>query len=220
MDYTNQFQGAPADGAGNAQSRNGDPTAQTAGQYAPYPGQQPGAQQQSQQSQQPQQGTPQAGGYYQFQPGVGFVPVQGAAQGIQGPAQEAPQQPDAQYTGQSYQQQPGAQQYPGGQQGAYTQSGMYGPGTPEGATPKFDQNKLGQMYGVMRDVMNGEADPSKVLGLLPTNGADFWKGALVGAAVVVLLNNDSVKNAMAGAVGAMGSMFGEKDPEGPQVTLD
>jgi len=151
-----------------------------------------------------QPGQPQAGGYYQFQPGVGFVPAQGQPQ--QGAAGA-----DQAMGGQPYAGSPGA-----AQQAA---QGLYGQGMPEGAQPKFDQNKLGQMYGVMTDVMNGEAEPSQLLGLFAGTGGEFWKGALVGAAAVVLLNNETVKGALSGLAASAGSLLGERDPEGEQVTV-
>ena len=150
--------------------------------------------------QQGQSAQPQPGGFYQFQPGVGFVQVQGAAAQ---PSQDA---------GQAMGQQTAAD--------ASAQAGMFGQQMPEGANPKFDQNKLGKIYGTVNDVMNGEADPASLIGLFAENGGDFWKGALVGAAAVVLLNNDAVKGTLAGVAGSVGAMFGEKDPEGEQVTVD
>ncbi|MEF2230786.1 MAG: hypothetical protein V3571_07645 [Pseudodesulfovibrio sp.] len=158
----------------------------------------------------PQGGQPQTGGYYQYQPGVGFVPVQGAA--MQGQAPQGAPGGDQATGGQAY-----AEAQPTAQQPA---QGLYGQGMPEGAQPKFDQNKLGQMYGVMTDVMNGEAEPSQLLGLFAGTGGEFWKGALVGAAAVVLLNNDTVKGALAGLAASAGSLLGERDPEGEQVTVD
>ena len=125
----------------------------------------------------PQGGQPQAGGYYQFQPGVGFVPVQG--QSAQGQAAQA--QPAQGAAG--AEQAVGAQAAMGGQAYAGAQptaqqaaQGLYGQGMPEGAQPKFDQNKLGQVYGVMTDVMNGEAEPSQLLGLFAGTGGEFLEG--------------------------------------------
>ena len=154
--------------------------------------------------QQGQSAQPQPGGFYQFQPGIGFVQVQGTA--------ARPDQGDAQAAG---------QQASMGQQAAdaSAQAGMFGQQMPEGANPKFDQNKLGKIYGTVSDVMNGEADPTSLIGLFAENGGDFWKGALVGAAAVVLLNNDAVKGALSGVAGSVGAMFGDKDPEGEQVTV-
>ncbi|WP_320170484.1 hypothetical protein [Maridesulfovibrio sp.] len=187
---------------------------------------------------------PMQGGLYQYVPGSGFFQVQPqSSQSVQGvagtqqgyAAQAVSQQPYAAYGSQETMSaaQPsaayGAQesmaasqastaygtQAAGAMDGA-AQSGMYGQAMPEGTQPKFDQNKLGQMYGVMTDVMNGEADPAKIMSLLQDSGADFWKGAVVGAVGALLIGNATVRGAVAGA---FGSMFGESDPEGPQVTV-
>jgi hypothetical protein len=171
-----------AQGAYTAMPGMGQDGAGQSVQYGPY-------------GQAAQQSGPAPGGLYQFQPGLGFVPVQGGAfpgMIMQGQAQAYP------YAGSVLGQPMG--------QGA--QAGM--PGTPEGAEPKFDQNRLGEVYGMVNDVMNGEAEPAKLLGFLSSAGGDFWKGALVGAAAVFLLNNDAVKGAVAGV---FGSVIGGKDQE-------
>jgi len=138
-----------------------------------------------------QQVGPQSGGIYQFQAGVGFVQVQNPVT-MQAPTVGA-QGMNPMDMGQA-------------DMGQAAQSAT--PGTPEGAESKFDQKKLGEMYGMVNDVVNGEADPAKLLGLLAGTGGDFWKGALVGAAAVFLLNNDAVKGAVAGT---FGSFFGNED---------
>ena len=172
---------------------------------------------------------PQAGGIYQYVPSAGFVQVQPAQQPAMGAQQMNPtmqqgayyaQQPDMgvpQMGAQAAQTAMGAQPSISAADGAATQAGMVGQGIPDGTEPKFDQNKIGQMYGVMTDVMNGEADPSAIMSMFEGIGADFWKGAAVGAVGALLVGNETVRNAVAGA---FGSMFGEPDPEGPQVTLD
>lgn len=177
-----------AQGAYSAMPGMGQDGAGQSVQYGPY-------------GQAGQQSGPAPGGLYQFQPGLGFVPVQGGA--FPGMTMQGQRQDQAQaypYAG-AFMGQPLGQ--PMGQ-GA--QAGM--PGTPQGAEPKFDQNRLGEVYGMVNDVMNGEAEPAKLLGFLSSAGGDFWKGALVGAAAVFLLNNDAVKGAVAGV---FGSVFGGQD---------
>ncbi|MHC1752720.1 hypothetical protein [Humidesulfovibrio sp.] len=66
---------------------------------------------------------------------------------------------------------------------------------------------MGQMYGMMQDVIKGDADPGKIMSFLQASGGDFWKGAIVGAAAVLLLTNSAVKDALAGVVG---SVFGQE----------
>lgn len=156
-------------------------------------------------------------GLYQYVPGTGFMAIDGqqgavgggddmgaaraaeqaAAQAVQAAGQAAAA---AQAAGQ-------AAQAAGQAASAVSDQGLNGQGMPEGTQPKFDQNKLGEMFGVVGDVMNGEAKPEKLLGLLQDSGGDFWKGALVGAAVVFLVNNDTVKKTVSGA---FGSLFGSK----------
>ncbi|GEM_PF-1252671 len=159
----------------------------------------PGAQQTNQGMGQAQYAQPQPGGFYQYVSGAGFVQVLGP-----------PQMNPTMQTGMGMQTDMGAAD-------ASAQAGMFGQGTPEGAEPKFDQNKLGQMYGVMNDVMNGEADPAKIMSLFQNTDGDFWKGAIVGAAAGFLASNETVRNAVAGV---FGSLLGGGDPEGPQVTVD
>lgn len=186
MEYVNQPQGAATGGQ------------QESGQTG-------GAQQAAQ---------PQPGGYYQYQPGVGFVQVQGPTmQAGMGTAPNMGAQPGMDQAAMGAQATMGAAD-------ASAQAGMFGQGTPEGTEPKFDQQKLGKMYSTVNDVINGDADPASLIGLFAENSGDFWKGALVGAAAVVLLNNDAVKGALGGLAGSVGTMFGGGDPEGEQVTVD
>ncbi|NDV24865.1 hypothetical protein [Desulfovibrio sp. JC022] len=210
MEDTRQAYVAPGDSAENAQAQ---PSVQQAAPQQPVQPQQAAPQMNAAQPQmtapqqpsaqyaQPAMGSvqyaqPQAGGFYQYVPGAGFVQVQ--------PMQQPTQQP--------------AQQPAPTMQAAQTfQPDLNAQAAPETAQAKVDQNKLGQMYGVMTDIMNGEADPEKIMSLFQDTDGDFWKGAIVGAAVGFLASNESVRGAVAGVVGSM--LGGEKDPEGPQVTV-
>ncbi len=197
---------------------------------------------------QPGQGAPQPGGYYQYVPGAGFVQVQGPATqpGTMGaatqpgmgydPAQAAAAQQAMGMQGAGYAAQPGmgypnmgfadpaamaAAQQAAAQQAAAAQ-GLYGQGVPDASKAKFDQNKLGKMYGVIGDIMNGEQpDTEQLLGLFQDSDGEFWKGALVGAAAGLLVGNEAVRGAIAGTFGSMYSKVfgGEKEPQ-VQVTLD
>lgn len=86
--------------------------------------------------------------------------------------------------------------------------GAAAPSTPEGAEPKFDQNKLGDVMSKVSAVMSGEAPPESLLSVLTDTGGDFWKGALIGAAGVLLVTNETVKETVSGV---FGSMFGGAD---------
>lgn len=128
---------------------------------------------------------PEDGGMYRYVKGAGFVPADS---------------PEAWGQGQSQSQGQGRGQ---------------GQGRPEGTEPKYDQNRFGEVYGMFSDAVNGKADPGKILGFLQASGEDFWKGTLVGAAAVFLLNNSAVKGALAGTFGAM---FGAASEEAPAKT--
>lgn len=132
---------------------------------------------------------PAPGGMYRYVQGAGFVPADRAeawGQGAQGLQGQAGQQA----------------------QGQAAQQGQ-GQNRPEGAERKYEENRFGDAYGMLSDVMNGQADPGKILGFLQSPGGDFWKGALVGAAAVFLINNDAVKGALAGAFGGLFGAGGE-----------
>ena len=57
------------------------------------------------------------------------------------------------------------------------------------------------MDGLMRDVMHGNVSMSSLTHLLGLGDTEFWKGALIGAVVVLLLTSDSVKQALFGSRG-------------------
>lgn len=95
------------------------------------------------------------------------------------------------------------------------QSGMAGQGIPDGTDPKFDQNKFGEILGKVNAVIAGEAPPESLLSSLTDTGGDFWKGAIVGAAAVFLVNNETVKETVSGL---LGSVFGGKEGTSVQVS--
>lgn len=172
-----------------------------------WPGQQAG-------QQQGQQAGPQPGVMYQFVPGAGFVPVNcqpgqwgcppygsmgGYGPGPQPNFQQAPPGygPQAGPYGQPYAPPYGQPYGPDGHEAHEAHHGHYGPYGPQGPD-------MGQMYGMVGDVMKGKGDPGKLLGMLQAPGGEFWKGALVGAAAVLLFNSGAVKDALGGLFGAMG----------------
>lgn len=128
-------------------------------------GQQPGAQT-------GQPGGPQPGVMYQFVPGAGFVPVNCQPgqwgcppYGYMGYGPQSGPQPGYQQAPPGYGPQPGPYGNPyagyAGHEGheaheAHHAHGPYGPQGPD----------MGQMYGMVGDVMKGKGDPGKLLGLL------------------------------------------------------
>lgn len=83
--------------------------------------------------------------------------------------------------------------------------GAYGPGPAWGAYPPGFGAAQGMgpepaMAGV-QDAMNEFADQSglgALKGFLNFNDSEFWKGALVGAAIVLLMTNEDLRGALLG----------------------
>ncbi|MGB0126458.1 MAG: YtxH domain-containing protein [Rhodocyclaceae bacterium] len=73
---------------------------------------------------------------------------------------------------------------------------------PPGYAPDMASAAMGQqargpnMAQVMQEIANGGNGLSSLTKLLDFDDKDFWKGALVGAAAVLLLTNDSVQRAL------------------------
>lgn len=164
---------------------------------------------------------PQPGVMYQFVPGAGFVPVAcasgqwacppyGHMGGNMGYGQPGgPQYSANQHPGYGYgpQVNPYAPPYAppyGAQAGheAHESHHGYGPNHGQGGYGPQGPD-MSQMYGMVGDVMNGKGDPGKLLGMLQAPGGEFWKGALVGAAAVLLFNSGAVKDVLGGLFGAM-----------------
>lgn len=179
---------------------------------------QPGGPENAWQGQQPgHQAGPQPGVMYQFVPGAGFVPVNCQPgqwgcppYGYMGGPQQAP-------PGYGYGPQPG-------QTGQYGQPGQYGAHhggheaheSHHGYGPYGPQGPdMSQMYGMVGDVMKGKGDPGKLLGMLQAPGGEFWKGALVGAAAVMVFNTGAVKDALGGLFSAMGGQQADAGCAGP-----
>jgi hypothetical protein len=64
----------------------------------------------------------------------------------------------------------------------------HGPAPAAGSSPRMAQ--------VMQEIASGGSGLSSLSKLLDFDDTDFWKGALVGAAAVLLLTNESVQNAL------------------------
>lgn len=171
--------------------------------------------------------SPQPGVAYQFVPGAGFVPV-----GAPGPyACHGPGFGHGHGFAHGFG--PGHAHGYGPYYGPLHQPYMGGPGMPPPPPPYGPEAAdahhahhshhgygpqgpdMGQMYGMVNDVMQGKGDPGKLLGLFQAPGGEFWKGALVGAAAVLLLNSSGVKETLASVFGAMTGQPGEAEQGNP-----
>lgn len=69
------------------------------------------------------------------------------------------------------------------------------------------ENRYGELYGLINQAANGNADVSGFLRFFQNTSSDFWKGALVGSALTLLVTNDAVKKVLAGSLaGIWGSV--------------
>jgi hypothetical protein len=135
------------------------------------------------------------------QPG-GQAPPQGPAYG--GPAW--PYGPGASAGGPTGQ--PGGQAPPQGPAYQQAQPGhqQAQPG-PDQQTAGFNAEQYGRIADVMGDIANGEQpDMNKLVSLFNGFDSQFWKGALIGAVITVLMTNETVRSAVADVVsGIMGA---------------
>lgn len=72
----------------------------------------------------------------------------------------------------------------------------HGPGT--GAGGGYGQGQGARVSELVDEIANGGNGLSSIGRLLNLDDVDFWKGALVGAAAVLLLTNESVQGALFG----------------------
>ena len=166
-------------------------------------------------TQQPQQqpGTAPMGAPY------GFAGAEGYAQTVQGPQYQA--------QGGAYMPQGAYQGYYSPQGAAYTPQGapagaFQGYQTVPGAAPSAfmgtgQENRYGELYGLIQEAANGNADVSRFMQFFQNTSTDFWKGALIGTGLTLLFTNDAVKSAIArgfaGIWGAVGKKAEEAEAE-------
>ena len=128
--------------------------------------------------------------------------------GFQPPPGMVPNGGGAAYTAPGYYQQP----YPGDAQ-AYAAAGQTAPGN-------YAEN-YGRIAEVVKDLANGEQpDVNKLAALYSGFDAQFWKGALIGAVLTVLLTSETVRGAVAGTLGGIMGAFKQSEPPAADVGAD
>jgi hypothetical protein len=149
--------------------------------------------------------------------GMGYGPVDpfyGQA-GMQSPPQAACGPMGTAYYGQPVYVQPGFQPppamgYPGSGPTYAAGPSMAHPDAQQAPPAENPADQAGnaehysRIADVVRDIANGEQpDVSKIAAVYSGFDTQFWKGALVGAVLAVLLTSDTVKTALAGTMGAI-----------------
>lgn len=201
-----QAQPGPAEGQGQAQG-----TAHADGQAnSPQGGQQGGGQGESMG---PQHGDFVHGGAGAVPPGYGPAhythPAPGPGVGAPGEGYHAaPHYAAAMHYGQyaGYPPPPPPGAYP---PDAY--QGMMHQGHAYGAAQGAGHAQGARMSDLMEEVANGGNGLSTLSKMLNFDDPDFWKGALVGAAAVLLLTSESVQNALFKTGGSTANGNGDKE---------
>ena len=114
--------------------------------------------------------------------------------------------------------QPGMQAHPQGMAHQATDP-AYGPEqteyqqVPPGSAAQHSQaEQYGRIADVVQDISNGEQpDVSKIVQLFSSFDSAFWKGALMGALIALLVTNETVKEAIAGTLGNIMGAFKQDD---------
>jgi hypothetical protein len=84
----------------------------------------------------------------------------------------------------------------------------FGPGH-----PKHDAHQYGQIMKLVGDMATGNADPSRVMEVLGSVDAQFWKGALVGVGAALLLTSSPAQNAISNVLSGIFGIFGKVNAE-------
>jgi hypothetical protein len=88
---------------------------------------------------------------------------------------------------------PGPYYPPAGMHGAYAAMAYPGVAAQPTAGLHAGQGPQGGMSGLVEEIANGGSGLSSLGKLLNLDDSEFWKGALIGAAAVLLLTNESVQ---------------------------
>ncbi|WP_319523044.1 hypothetical protein [uncultured Desulfosarcina sp.] len=236
--YGGPAQGQPAPGTMGHGTMNGTPGEAMAGNGSMgQPAYQPPPQGMAYAGMNPAYGPTMAGGSPTGQPGHQVPPQQTAYAGMGmppgGPAVPPGYQPPPQgmaYAGMNpaygpTMAPPGYQPPPGmgpmGTAPVYEGApGYYAPypGAPqahaaaEQTAPAFNAEHYGHIADVVKDIANGEQpDVNKIAALYSGFDTQFWKGALIGAVLTVLLTSETVKTAVAGTLGGIFGAFHKSD---------
>ena len=82
------------------------------------------------------------------------------------------------------------------------------PGPAGSVQPKHLENQYGQFFGLVNDMVNGDADPSRLASFLESLDTQFWKGTAVGAVATLFLTSDTVKGMVEGGLSSLFGIFG------------
>ena len=88
--------------------------------------------------------------------------------------------------------------------------------SPAGVQPSEGEKRHGQIVDVVNGIIKGESpDIPKLISLFENIDTQFWKGAVIGAVLVLVATNDTVKKTIGNALsGVMGKASGAENEKG------
>ncbi len=139
------------------------------------------------------------------------MPPQMQPQGIYN---QVPPNPQPQNIYQQNPAQPVFQQNPYNRQ--YVPPYPYGQQPPPGEQSGEGEKKHGQIVDVVNGIINGETpDIPKLISVFESIDTQFWKGAVIGAVLVLVVTNDTVKKTIGDALSSvMGKASGTENEKG------
>lgn len=66
----------------------------------------------------------------------------------------------------------------------------------------IDEQYMSNVYNTVNDVINGQAEPTKLLNLIQGTSAEFWKGLAIGAGIILVSNYTPLKDILANMMGS------------------
>ena len=88
------------------------------------------------------------------------------------------------------------------------------PPPPPGEQPDAGEKRHGQIMDVVNGIINGESpDVPKIIALFESMDTRFWKGAMIGAGVVLLATNETVKKAIGDVLSGITGKSGKTETE-------
>lgn len=76
--------------------------------------------------------------------------------------------------------------------------------------------QLGQMMGMFNDIISGKAEMSQVAGFLSGLDGSFWKGAIVGAAMALLVSSPAITEGIGGIFSGLMGRGGQNESSVPE----
>lgn len=78
------------------------------------------------------------------------------------------------------------------------------------------EERCAQLIDMYNDFMQGKTNPAKVVNFLSGTGTHFWKGAIVGAVLTLILTNNSIKSSLSEGLSGIFKKFNSDNQGTPE----